>query len=182
MKTSILKFIANTFLTIGTWVFVTNVLDSGSDARISAGLGAALIFLHISINDFWIKEDYKIIFFWKIILTLLMFFGIWLFVTNTLGSGSDARISAGLGGAITILGITLKENYRKSEEIPLSNIKNISTIVSIAFIVLFTFWGLHYKDIRDIESDINYSRRNVESSINYLEDKVKDLDNNYHYH
>ncbi|HMU14678.1 MAG TPA: hypothetical protein PKE53_11820, partial [Flavobacteriales bacterium] len=75
MKTSILKIIANTFLTIGTWVFVTNVLDSGSDERIFAGLGAALIFLNISISDFWIKEDYKINLLWKIVLTLSAFIG-----------------------------------------------------------------------------------------------------------
>lgn len=178
MKTTILKIIANTFLTIGTWVFVTNVLDSGSEERILAGLGAALIFLNISISDFWIKEDYKINLLWKIVLTLLVFIGIWLFVTNTLDSGSEERIIAGLGGAITILGITLKGNYRKSEEIPLSGIKNINTIVSIAFIVLFTFWGMHHKDIRYIESDIS----NIESNINSLEYKVDDLEDYSHYH
>lgn len=182
MKTSILKIVANTFLTIGTWVFVTNVLDSGSDERISAGLGAALIFLYISIIDFWINEDYKINLLWKIVLTLLVFIGIWLFVTNTLDSGSDERIFAGLGAAITVLSIILKGNHRKSEEVLLSGNKNISTIVSIAFIVLFTFWGLHHKDIRYIENDISTLESNVESSINSLKNKVDDLEDNSHYH
>jgi len=178
MKTTILKIITNTFLTIGTWVFVTNLLDSGSDERLLAGLGAALIYLYISINDFWIKDDYKINLFWKVVLTLLILIGIWLFVTNTLDSGSDERMLAGLGAAISILGITIKGNYSKSEDIPLTGIKNIGTIVFIAFIVVFTFWGLHHKKIRYIESDL-YS---LESDINSLEKKVDDLEDNSHYH
>lgn len=178
MKTTILKIIANTFLTIGIWVFITNVLDSGSDERILAGLGAALIYLYISLKDFWLKEVYKINLFWKIVLTLSGVIGIWLFVTNTLDSGSDERILAGLGGAITILGIVLKDNYSKSDDIPLLRNKNISTVVFIAFIVVFTFWGLHHKDIRYIERDIN----NVESDVNSLEYKVNDLESNSHYH
>jgi hypothetical protein len=178
MKTSNLKIIANTFLTIGTWVFIYNVSGDGSAERISAGLGAALIFLNISISDFWIKEDYKINLRKKIVLTLLVFIGIWLFVTNTLDYGWDERRIAGLGGAMTILGIILKENYRKSEEIPSSGIKKINTIASITFIVLFTFWGMQHKDMRYIKRDIN----SLENKVDDLENKVDYFEDNSHYH
>lgn len=178
MKSTILKITANATLLIGVWVFISNVLDSGSDERVLAGLGSALICLYVFLNDFWIKDSLSMKLIWKILSTLFSVVGIWVFVTNTLDSGSDERILAGLGGSLTLLGIVLKENLSKTEIGILSDKRSNTTVYFLLFIALFTFWGLHHKDIRYIESDVS----DLESEINSLDSKVDNLEYYSHEH
>jgi hypothetical protein len=178
MKKTTLKIFANTILLIGTWVFISNVLDSGKDERVLAGLGGALIYAYVSLNEFWILDNMKMKWYWKIISFLFSIIGIWLFVTNTLDSGKDERILAGLGGAITLLGTILKDNLSNIENAVSHKDRNNSTLFVLIFITVFTFWGLHHKDIRYVESNVY----GLQSEINSLDSKVIDLENYSHNH
>lgn len=178
MKKTILKIFANTILLIGTWVFISNVLDSGNDERVLAGLGGALIYAYVLLNEFWIMDNMKMKLYWKILSFLFSIIGIWLFITNTLDSGNDERILAGLGGAITLLGIILKDNFSNIDNAVSHKDRNNSTLFVLMFITVFTFWGLHHKNIRYVERNVY----GLHSEINSLDSKVNDLENYSHNH
>ena len=55
MKTIFLSIIEGIILLVGIWIFLLNVLTRGNDEQLLAGLGGALIFLYILINEYWVK-------------------------------------------------------------------------------------------------------------------------------
>jgi hypothetical protein len=168
----ILKVIAYSSLLIGVWVFIANVLDSGKDERLFAGLGSSLICFYVFLNDFWLKNKITTKLIWKILLMLCTSIGIWIFVTNTLDSGKDEKVIAGFGASLTLIGIILKENVlRKNTEI-LSNTKNNITFYFLFFVILFTLLGLNNKNIRYVKSEIII----LDSEINSIESRVDNIE------
>jgi hypothetical protein len=188
---------------IGTWLFILNTLDTGSDERILAGLGAALLFSSLLVKEIRLKQSIahlKMI--WKVAVIALGTLGTGLFITNTLGTGSDERILAGLGGGLVLISLYIKD-FRISQDTE-KNTLNLKT--GLVFLVIFTLYGLQKKDIRhvekvldsiewevsdeddrvnDIESkvnDIESKVKGVESNLSYLEYKVGDLEDESHYH
>jgi len=156
---------------VGAWLFITNTLDSGSDERVLAGLGAGLVLLGLLIKEFRLKLSItQLSIVWKIVVLVCGVIGSWIFVTNTLDSGSDERVLAGLGGALIIIAFYIKDI--KKEQLDEKNIvKGVSTKTALLFLIVFTMYGLHKKDIRYVKSDVGD-----------LEYKVDDLEDNSHYH
>lgn len=177
MKTKILKLISYSLLISGVWIFVTNTLDSGSDERVLAGMGSALIILYFFINEFWIMQVSNLKIIWKIITISLFITGIWLFVFGTLDSGSDERVIAGLGAALCCIAMLIKSNFEtKTENSEYKMSKSL--LIIIVFISIFTFWGLHHKEIRGMNYEINNAQRDIDD----LEREVRNLEFYTHEH
>ena len=162
----------------GAWLFISNTLDSGSDERVLAGLGAGIVFLGFAIKEFRLKLSIsQLSVLWKIIVLSFGVIGTWIFVTNTLDSGSDERVLAGLGGALILISLYIRDSKKEQDaEKSLSSGLNLKT--ALLFVVIFTFYGLHKKDIRSVNWDI----RDIESDVQSLDRKVDDIEDYSHYH
>lgn len=187
-----LKITANLLLVSGTWIFVSNILENGSDARILAGIGAALILSYISLNEIWIERKYELKRVYKFALMILPACGIGLFVTNTLNSSGDSEILAGLGAAITILCILIRSGLTLKQDQQILINTNKEIIYYLAFICAFSFWGKHEEQIKTNDRNISSLSHNIyevqdelnslRHNVNELEDDVEDLEDYSHYH
>ena len=179
MKKTILIIIGNLILIIGLWTFITNILYKGHDTNIDAGFGSMLIYSYVLLNDFWINGNLKIKFFWKILISLLSLIGIWMFVTNTLESGRYERIdesmTAGFGGALFALGTLLKKDLSKNNNSPINGKSDFKTLLIAIFVILFTMFGLHNNDIKDIKMKVSDS----DYRIDKLEKEIKNNQTQY---
>ena len=173
-----IKLIKNIALISGIGLFVTNTLDSGKDERLLSGCGSALVIIYFSINEYWTKKDLNIKLPWKILATLLSVIGVFTFVVNSLDSGEDERILAGIGASMFVAGLAIRELFGEATN-GNSNIRlDSKTIGILAFIICFTFLGLYKNKIQRVERN----QYGIEDDIKELDEKVEDLERYSHGH
>jgi peptidoglycan hydrolase CwlO-like protein len=157
------------FILIGTWLFISNILDSGYDERFLAGLGSALIFTALLIKEIRLKKSIsKLKTIWKIIVLGLGISGIWIFISNVLDSGYDERFYAGLGGAMVLISFYIKDF--KGDQI-LEN-KSLNLKKGLLILIIFTLYGLQKKDIRYVERKLD----SIDTDLYSLDNRIDDVD------
>lgn len=172
MKSITLRIILNVIIAIGIWTFVTNIHESGKDEHILAGIGGVLILGSLLIKDFF-AEDYQIKKIWHVISIVLVCIGVFIFINTIHETDWNSKIWVGFGLSIGFLGLTIREIMGNSEKhILLTQKKGV--ICCIAFIILFSIYGVVKNNLEDMKS-MSYDIQNIEDTVENIDEHTKYL-------